>query len=369
MTLYADPFFKTFIRFIYVITQAIHVFANIFVPRSQGLALYYGGARAGDLGGPLVKVRLLQKFFPEVRWGFNVVYTLSNTPYLPSFALNVLKLLGIPVIHNQNGVFYQGWFQGDWQAMNRKMAIAYHAADWVFYQSEFCRVAANLFLGPRSGPGEILFNAVDTNYYCPRSDWPFLRNDHFTFLLTGKISNYLYYRLESSILGLKTASDFGLQARLLVAGWIESEAKCRAESLVNQLGIGHYVSFTGFYSQEQAPHVYRKADAYIMLKHNDPCPNSVLEAMATGLPILYSDSGGVPELVGPNAGISLPCQRGWDKPYVPSSIDIGFGMQLISERYTSLAKAARFRAVDNFDVAHWIARHREVFTNLRTKVQ
>ena len=39
-----------------------------------------------------------------------------------------------------------------------------------------------------------------------------------------------------------------------------------------------------------------------MLKYKDPCPNSVIEAMSCGLPILYSNSGGLPELVNNGCG-------------------------------------------------------------------
>ena len=37
--------------------------------------------------------------------------------------------------------------------------------------------------------------------------------------------------------------------------------------------------------------------------HNDPCPNTVLEALSCALPVVYSNTGGVPELVGPDCGV------------------------------------------------------------------
>ena len=44
------------------------------------------------------------------------------------------------------------------------MAFLYHQADYVFWQSNFCKLSANKFLGKRIGPGEVLYNAVDTNF-------------------------------------------------------------------------------------------------------------------------------------------------------------------------------------------------------------
>jgi glycosyltransferase involved in cell wall biosynthesis len=331
------------------------------------LAVYYGGARSGDHGGPLVKVQRLQEHFPEARWGYDLVYVLSNAPYLPGYALRLLRRRGIPIVHNQNGVFYGAWYAGDWGAQNRRMARSYHAADWVFYQSEFCRRAADRFLGPRTGPGEILYNAVDTSRFAPEPARRDAARGAYGFLITGVIDKHLYYRLESTIAGLRLACDGGLDARLVVAGWVDAESRSRAEALAEKLRLSTKIRYTGPYSQQQAPGVYRGADAYVMTKHNDPCPNTVLEALASGLPVLYSDSGGVPELVGADAGIALPCADDWETPRTPTAEAIGEGMQKIAANHASFSAVARRRAVERFDIAHWIDRHRTVFEQLAGK--
>lgn len=359
-----DPWTKKLLRHAYTAVCGAQVLCNLAVPRREQLAVYYGGARRGDFGGPLVKVKRLREYFPEVRWGYNLVYLLSNTPYLPGMALDILKRRGIPMVHNQNGVFYKAWYAGDWAAQNRRMARSYHAADWVFYQSEFCRQAADKFLGARAGRGEILYNAVDTTRFCPADDLGAKTSEDYRFLVTGKIDKHLYYRLESTIEGLKIACDGGLYARLKIAGWIDSEARSRAQSQASGLGLADRVEFTGPYTQEQAPGIYRSADAYVMTKHNDPCPNTVLEALATGMPILYSDSGGVPELAGTDAGIALLCPEDWDATRAPTAEAIGDGMLQIAAGHSAFAQAARRRAVERFDIGHWIDRHRSVFQQL-----
>lgn len=357
-----DPFAKSLLRQSYVTACGVQVICNLVVPHHRALSVYYGGARVGDVGGPLVKVKRLREYFPEVRWGYNLVYLLSNAAYLPEYALDLLKRRGIPIVHNQNGVFYKAWYAGDWAAQNRRMALSYHAADWVFYQSEFCRRAADRFLGSRAGRGEILYNAVDTARYAPAQDSA--ARDGYRFLITGKIGNHLFYRLESSIAGLRMARDGGLDARLQVAGWVESEARLRSEALAARLGLSDKVSFSGPYTQEEAPGIYRNADAYIMTKHNDPCPNTVLEALATGLPVLYSDSGGVPELVGVEAGVALSCPEDWEVPHTPTAEAIGEGMLCIAANHDAYSAMARRRAIERFDIGHWIDRHRAVLQQL-----
>ena len=352
------------LRNAYIAACGTQVLCNLAIPRRDKLSVYYGGARLGDVGGPLVKVKRLREYFPEVRWGYNLVYLLSNTPYLPGMALDILKRHGVPIVHNQNGVFYKAWCAGDWAAQNRRMSMSYHAADWVFYQSEFCKRAADKFLGVRSGQGEILYNAVDTTRFRPLADITAKPHENYRFLITGKIDRHLYYRLESTITGLAIAREGGLNAQLKVAGWIEGEARTRAEHLSQKLGLADWVEFTGAYTQEQAPDIYRSADAYVMTKHNDPCPNTVLEALSTGLPILYSDSGGVPELAGVEAGVALHCPEDWDTTRAPTPEAIGNGMLQIAAGHDAFAYAARRRAVERFDIAHWIDRHRSVFQQL-----
>jgi glycosyltransferase involved in cell wall biosynthesis len=326
------------------------------------LRVFYGGARAGDIGGPLVKVKRLRAYFPEQRWGYNLVYSLSGAPYLPAVALRRLKRRGVPLVCNQNGVFYEAWYDGDWRARNAEMAVPYHLAGHVFWQSAFCRNAAQRFLGTRQGPGEVLYNAIDTDHFRP-VDTP--REDKaFTFLITGKIDSHIFYRIEASLKGLAAARAGGLDARLIVAGWMSSQAAAKCRELSATLDLGDVVTMTGPYTQEDAPAVYRSADAYLMLKHNDPCPNAVLEALACGLPVLYSDSGGVPELVGDDCGVALACTQSRVRPHWPAPAAVAAGMGAIADNCAAIAANARHRAVERFDIAPWIERHRVVFNDL-----
>jgi glycosyltransferase involved in cell wall biosynthesis len=50
--------------------------------------------------------------------------------------------------------------------------------------------------------------------------------------------------------------------------------------------------------------VMRSCDLFLDLSENDCCPNTVLQAMATGLPVLHKQSGGIPELTG-DAGVTV----------------------------------------------------------------
>ncbi len=357
-----DPLPKAALRLAYRAGLMAHAVAATPLSGGGGAPrVFYGGARSGNVGGPLVKVKRLREYFPEHRWRYNLVYALSNAPYLPTAALDWLKWRGVPIVLNQNGVFYPGWYDGDWKGQNAVMARAYHRADHVFWQSEFCRRAADRFLGQRQGSGEVLYNAVDTSRFAPaaaRAERP------FTLVLTGKIGRHLAYRLESTIAGLAHARKHGLEAELVIAGWVDEVAAAQARQMAESHGVAGAVRLIGAYSQEQAPAIYGAADAYVMTKYLDPCPNTVLEALSCALPVIYSRSGGVPELVGDDAGIGLDVPEDWRRIHLPSSAAIGDAILALAGRHAELAAAARARAVARFDIRDWIERHRKIFARL-----
>lgn len=344
-------------------TGAATLAALATVRRDGGIAVFYGGARAGSGGGPLVKIGQLQRAFPERRTRFSLVYVLSNALYLSEHVLARLQRAHVPIVINQNGVFYPAWYPQGWERENARMSAALVKANHIFFQSAFCRACAVRFLGAKPDAGEILPNAVDTSEFVPKaSSRPPERP--FRFLLTGKIGAATSYRLTSSIEGLASARQGGLDVELTVAGLVVPAVANHAERLADRLGVRDAIAFTGPFDRAAAPHIYRSADAYLMTKHNDPCPNVVLEALASGLPVLYSASGGVPELVGGEAGVGLAVCATFEGNPVPAPQAIADGMARIMAAHDVYAAAARRRAVERFDLAGWLGRHRAVFGKL-----
>ena len=54
----------------------------------------------------------------------------------------------------------------------------------------------------------------------------------------------------------------------------------------------------------QVAELLRSHDVYLALSHDDPCSNALVEALACGLPAVFRESGGHPELVG-EAGVAF----------------------------------------------------------------
>ena len=342
-------------KFISSLSFVPHIKSSSATPK-----VFFGGARPGNAGGAMVKVRRLKSRFIESHLDFNIIYSLSNCPYLTKNAIQVFKSKNIPIIHNQNGVFYPAWFDGDWEKENDKMKHAYLNADYVFWQSKFCKKCAEHFIGKRSGPGEVLYNAVDTLHFIPEQKSEKIRP--FTFLINGKLDNHLSYRILLPLECFKNLIDEGLKLHLRIAGSVEPELRSIINDVIRQLNLVNHVSITDSYTQDEAPKIYNSCDAVVMIKQNDPCPNTVIEAMSCGLPIVYVTNGGLPELVGEECGYPVNCDENFNRLILPNRKELTDAMRDAAlDRTQKKGKMAREKALALFDVEGWLTRHNDVF--------
>jgi glycosyltransferase involved in cell wall biosynthesis len=324
-------------------------------PKRDSVRVWYGRplpAPGAVAGGGLVKFQRLQEVFPNDERDFNLLYLGSNTlPPDGRLLLSLARRRRIPVVWNQDGVAYPAWHGPGWQRANIPMARGLRAAAHVFFQSAFCKESADRYLGEPRGTWEILHNPVDATAFAPapRPDRP------LTLLLGG--NQYQRYRVEAALVTLARLDG----ARLLVSGTLSDSAW--TQQRMRELGVADRVELTGPYAQRDAPALIRRADILLHTKYNDPCPTIVLEAMACGLPVVYSSSGGTPELVGDGAGIGVDAPLDWAQDHPPDPDALAKAVERVAASLDDYAQAARRRA-ERFDVSGWIDRHRAVFAEL-----
>lgn len=337
--------------------------------RRGEVRVFYGFDRLPLPGEPvhggIVKFQRMQSLFPNSPRHFNLIYLGSSSlPVDWPFLLWLARQKRISLVLNQNGVAYPGWHGPGWEETNRPLGRVLHAADHVFYQSRFCKLACDRFLGTRRGPSEVLYNAVDTNAFMPATSDPAPRET--VLLLAGDQLDH--YRPETAFRTVSILARRIKGIRLLVTGRLgrrgDARAAQRLHQMTHELGIGEMVTFLGSYSQAAAPSVYHQAHLLLHTQYNDACPSTVLEAMACGLPVVYSASGGVPELVGPDAGIGVPASLSWDRIFPPDPERLAEAVMRVAEKRREYSEAARQRAVERFDLKPWLRRHREIFEAL-----
>lgn len=339
-------------------------------PRDRSVRVSYGHRRlAGPekvtIGGG-VKFQRLAGTFPHSPRRFNILYLGSSS--LPSSwpaLVTLARRRCAPLVWNQNGVAYPAWCAEGWQSVNRPLAAGLLAAQYVFYQSRFCKLSADTFLGSANGEWEILHNAVDTRVFAPAQNGS--RCGELVLLLGG--TQYQWYRLESALRALAAVIRRGQRARLMVTGdlsWAPDRVATarRAREFARSLGVADFVHYVGAYTQAQAPGVLRRGDILLHTKYNDPCPSLVAEGMACGLPVVFSASGGMPELVGQYAGIGVPAPVDWNQTWAPDPEALADAVIEVAADLAHYSAAARERAVGHLDLRHWVQRHIDVFEKL-----
>lgn len=84
-------------------------------------------------------------------------------------------------------------------------------------------------------------------------------------------------------------------ARLTIAG--SGPERMQLEVMAKELGVADAVVFAGRVDNEHMPILYREADIALNPSLADNMPISILEALASGVPVVSTDVGGVPFLV------------------------------------------------------------------------
>jgi hypothetical protein len=79
---------------------------------------------------------------------------------------------------------------------------------------------------------------------------------------------------------------------------------------------------------------------------------------------VYPASGGVPALVGEDAGVGVPHPVSWERDEPPPPSELAAAVERVLERLDPYAEAARRRAVERFDLEPWLPRHEELFSEL-----
>ena len=103
---------------------------------------------------------------------------------------------------------------------------------------------------------------------------------------------------------LRAFSTFSRQhpnATLTIVG--EGSLLLKLQKFARELGVADRVSFTGFVSQEQLREIYYRSHIFVHPSqtgrdgNQEGIPNSMLEAMTTGLPVFATEHGGIPEAI------------------------------------------------------------------------
>lgn len=193
-------------------------------------------------------------------------------------------LLKKPVVINYRGGEAETFFERSWRwvlpTINKSRHVIVPSA---FLQRVFAK---------RGMPSDIVPNILDIERFDFKHKKPFDSNS----------PHLVVTRNLEKIYGVDTVLEaFALilgkfpQARLTVAGsGPEDEA---LKQLADRLDLSSSVDFCGRLEPDQIIELYREADVLLNASRVDNSPNSLIEALASGVPVVSSNVGGIPDLV------------------------------------------------------------------------
>lgn len=283
----------------------------------------------------------------------------------------VQRLDGINWIHRFHGLRASGlrhYLRAEYGNLNLR-AIRARLASRVVYQSLFARHWWERAYGETIVPNSVIHNGVDLNTYTPEGKGKLPEDRYRVLLVEGslmggyeqglQVAVELARRLASHLQGerkdpslLVRGPDRMKRVELMVVGRVAPNLQEHWNNQLSQVDrvSGLSINWAGQVPADRIPEIDRSAHLLYSADVNPACPNSVIEALACGLPVVAFDTGALPELVAGASGRIIPYGGDpWrlEQPDVDSLADAAMEVMGDMDRFR---KAARARAVAAFDL-------------------
>ena len=226
--------------------------------------------------------------------------------------------------------------------------------DRIIYQSAFVLGWWCDRFGAERVPSSVIHNGVDLSIFSPEGPHEHL-TEHFRLLLVeGSLQGGYESGLQTALeLAGRLAGTFPIE--LAVAGRISPELQA------NYQKRSHVpIHWAGLVLHEHIPALDRSAHLLYSADLNAACPNSVIEALACGLPVAAFATGALPELVTGDSGRVVP--YGGD-PWKLEKPDISVLAQAaagILQNQAHFRTSARQRAEEAFGLDKMVERYLDV---------
>jgi glycosyltransferase involved in cell wall biosynthesis len=209
-------------------------------------------------------------------------HEVTNNPKKADVQLSVVRITnktGLPTVLRLDGIYYDA--ATDYKHRNKSISKAHMEADGLVYQSDTSRQMCERYLGRRKGEYKVIHNGINpTGWNNPSA------HTGINMFCCGKWRRPK--RLEETIkVFQRFRKEFPL-ARLFVVGGFKKGAKeIKAENVI----------YSGQIDHDDMKKLYTLGDVFVQLCKKDSCPSTVVESIASGMPVVTTNAcGGAAEM-------------------------------------------------------------------------
>ncbi len=140
---------------------------------------------------------------------------------------------------------------------------------------------------------EVVPNVIDLDRFTPDSAKKTTHINGPHIIVTRNLEPI--YDIGTALQALAVVKNTWPEVRMTIAG--SGPERDALVELTQELGLTNNVTFTGRLENEHIALLYRQADLFVNPSLVDNMPISILEALASGVPVVTTDVGGIPFLV------------------------------------------------------------------------
>ena len=251
----------------------------------------------------------------------------------------VQRLDGINWVHRKRNTGVRHFLRAEYGNFILSF-IRRNIATKIIYQSEFSHTWWENWYGKTSAASAIIHNGIDLDAYSVRRDSISSYPPYRLLIVEGSLGGGYDMGLDNAIGLAETLKEkYDLPVELMVVGKISDEHRIRVESKSHAP-----IQWMGSVPRERIPEIMRSAHLLFSADLHPACPNSVIEALACGLPVIAFDTGAVKELIVGDVGRVVSYgSNSWniEQPDIPA---LAQAADDILKRQTHFSHSARSHA-------------------------